>query len=186
MIARLYDGLLKVFAYAAVVLLFFVMLGIGLDVAARYFLGAPIGWVFEFVQHSMLLILFLGHGWVTRAREHVAVEILVDAVPKGARRWILVFANAASAGICLFVGGWAVVGALDNFHRNVLTEGIYPIPRGWLITSIAVGLFFAAIEFVRIAVQLARKADSIARSGDAELESLRELRSELPATEKLA
>src|ERR687890_849433 len=98
MIARLYDGLLKVFAYAAVVLLFFVMLGIGLDVAARYFLGAPIGWVFEFVQHSMLLILFLGLGWVTRAREHVAVEILVDAVPKGARRWILVFANAASAG----------------------------------------------------------------------------------------
>ncbi len=121
----------------------------------------------------MLLMLFLGLGWVTRAREHVAVEILVDAVPPGPRRGILVFANLASAGICAFIGAWAVAGAIDNFSRGVLTDGIYPVPRGWLITAIAIGLIFATIEFFRIALQLFRREYSVLRSGDAEFESLR-------------
>ena len=186
MVGRVYDGLLKLFAYGAVVLLFAVMLGIGLDVGARYFLGAPIGWVFEFVQHSMLLMLFLGLGWVTRAREHVAVEILVDVVPPGPRRAMLVLANLLSAGICAFIGAWAVAGAMDNFQRGVLTDGIYPVPRGWLIAAIAVGFLFATIEFLRIATRLARREYSVLRSGDAELESLRHQGAGAPKAEKPA
>jgi TRAP-type C4-dicarboxylate transport system permease small subunit len=186
MIARVYEGLLKLFAYGAVAVLFAVMLAIGLDVGARYFLGAPIGWVFEFVQHGMLLMLFLGLGWVTRAREHVAVEILVDAVPPVPRRGMLVFANLASAGICAFVGAWAAAGAFDNFRRGVLTDGIYPIPRGWLITAIAIGFFFATVEFLRIVLQLVRREYSVLRSGDAEFESLRKQEDAVRAAGKAA
>jgi len=167
MIVRIYDLLLRWMAQAASVVLFVVMFGIGIDVGSRYMLGAPIGWVYELVQHCMLLMLFLGMGWVTRAREHVAVEILIDAVPPRPRRAMRVFANLASAATCLFIGYWSVLAAVDNMARGVMTDGIYPIPRGLLIGCIAVGLVFSAIEFLRLAAQVLQPGTKLPRSAEA-------------------
>ena len=173
MIARIYDGFVDLMAYAAVILFFAVMVGIGLDVAARYFLGNPIGWMFEFVQHSMLLILFLGLPWLTRRREHVSVDIVVDAVPPSIRRVMMIAACVISAVVCGHVAAWAAVSTADNLARNVVTDGIYPIPRGWLIGAIALGLALTAIEMLRIAVRMFRDPSQTQKPGDAELDSLK-------------
>jgi C4-dicarboxylate transporter, DctQ subunit len=173
MIVRMYDRFVDALAYVAVVLLFAVMVGIGLDVAARYFLGNPIGWMFEFVQHSLLLILFLGLPWLTRQREHIAVDIVVDAVPRPVRRLMLILGCVVSAAICGYLAAWSAIGATDNFARNVVTDGIYPIPRGLLIAAIALGLGLTALEFARLALRMIRDPRLTQRSGDAELDSLR-------------
>jgi TRAP-type C4-dicarboxylate transport system permease small subunit len=173
MIVRAYDRFVDLLASVAVVLLFAVMLGIGLDVGARYFLGAPIGWMFEFVQHSLLLILFLGLGWLTRQRGHVSVDILVDAVPTRVRQVLLVGGSLLSAGVCGHLAAWAVAGAIDSIDRNVLTDGIYPIPRGWLIGAIALGLGLTSIEFIRLAVRVLRNPSLARRALDAELDAIR-------------
>jgi TRAP-type C4-dicarboxylate transport system permease small subunit len=172
MIVRLYDRLLDAMAYAAVILLFAVMVGIGVDVAARYLFGSPIGWVYEFVQHSMLLILFLGLPWLTRQREHVSVDIVVDAVPPPVRRVMLVAGCLLSALVCGHLARWALVSTHDNFTRNVLTDGIYPVPRWWLIGVIALGLTLTTFELLRIAVRMVRDPALTRRSGDAEIDAL--------------
>ena len=172
MIARVYDGFVDVMAYAAVILFFAVMVGIGVDVAARYFLGNPIGWMFEFVQHSMLLILFLGLPWLTRRREHVSVDIVVDAVPPRVRRVMMIAACLISAAVCGHVATWAAVSTADNLARNVLTDGIYPIPRGWLIGVIALGLALTTIELLHTAFRMFRDPSLTQKHGDAELDAL--------------
>ncbi|MEP6601896.1 MAG: TRAP transporter small permease, partial [Nitrospirota bacterium] len=126
----------------------------------------------EFVQHSMLLMLFLSIGWLTRERGHVAVEILLDSVPKRYRRIMEIFALLVSGAISAFIGAWAVVSTWDNYVRAVITEGIYPIPRYWLIAVIALGLAFTAIEFFRSAFRMIANPDEEVRQVDAELEAL--------------
>lgn len=173
MIARLHDGLVDTMAWGAVILLFAVMLGIGLDVAARSMFDRPVGWVYEFVQHGMLLILFLGLPWLTRQREHISVDIVVDAVPPAVRRTMLVGGSILSAAVCAWLAWWAVRSTADNFARGVLTDGIYPIPRGALIAVIALGLGLSAVEFLRLALRMIRYPQLTRRLGDAELGAIR-------------
>jgi C4-dicarboxylate transporter, DctQ subunit len=158
-VLRLYDRLIDGLAYLAVVLLFAIMVAIGLDVAARYFLGQPIGWVFEFVQHSLLCILFFGMAWLTREGGHVAIELLLDALPFGIRRGMVVFAMATAGATSAFIAYWALLITIDNYRRGVETIGIYPIPRYWLLGVIALGLGLTAIAFFIRAVAALRGSE---------------------------
>ena len=169
---RIYNSVLDGLAFVAAALLLMITVGIGLDVGARYLFSRPIGWMNEFVQHSMLLMLFLSIGWLTRERGHVAVEILLDNVPMRYRRPMEIFAQLAAGSVSAFVGGWAVIATWDNYVRNVVTEGIYPFPRYWLIAIIALGLLFAAIEFLRSAARMIMNPNEEVRQVDAELEAL--------------
>lgn len=170
--SRIYNFVLDALASLSAVLLLAITIGIGLDVGARYLFSRPIGWMSEFVQHSMLLILFLSIGWLTRERGHVAVEILLDSMPKRHRRFMEIFALLVSGAISAFVGAWAVVATWDNYVRDVVTDGIYPIPRWWLIAAIALGLVLTAIEFFRSALKMILNPDEEVRQVDAELEAL--------------
>ena len=170
--SRLYNRVLDALAFLAVALLLAITVGIGLDVGARYFFNSPIGWMSEFVQHSMLLILFLSIGWLTRERGHVAVEIVLDVVPKRVRHIMEIVAVLLSGAISGFIGVWAAVSTWDNFARNVVTDGIYPIPRYWLLGTVALGLLLTAIEFVRSAVTMIANPDIEVRQVDAELETI--------------
>lgn len=162
----LYDRFVDALASLAVLLLLAIMLGIGADVAARYFFNQPIGWMLEFVQHSLLSILFLGLAWLTREGGHVSIEILVDAVPPGMRR-ILLFISVLIAGATSgFIGAWALYVTIDNYQRGVETIGIYPIPRSLLTGVIALGLVLTAIEFFRRAATIIVSPESASRPRD--------------------
>ena len=149
MLSRYYHFLIDTLAYAAATLLFVVMLAICAEVCSRFFFAAPIGWVSEFVQHSMLLILFLGLGWLTRQKEHIAVDIVLDAVPKSVRRSMEAISCLLCGVTSGFLAWYSIVGTWDNYVRDILTEGIYPIPRYWLLGTIALGFALCALEFLR-------------------------------------
>ena len=149
MLSKCYHLLIDALAYAAATLLFVVMLAICAEVCSRFFFDAPIGWVAEFVQHSMLLILFLGLGWLTRQKEHISVDIVLDAVPKSVRRSMEAISFLLCSATSGFLAWYSIVGTWDNYVRDILTEGIYPIPRYWLLGTIALGFALCALEFLR-------------------------------------
>lgn len=163
-----YDKVVNALAQLAVLLLLAIMIGIGLDVAARYLINQPIGWMQEYVQHSLLYILFLGMPWLTREGGHVSIDMLVDALPMAGRR-VLIAAGLLVAGFAAgFIAFWAAVSTVDNFQRGVETNGIYPIPRAWLIGVMALGLALTAVEFFRRSYKFfgASDADILRRHGD--------------------
>jgi TRAP-type C4-dicarboxylate transport system permease small subunit len=158
-VVRLYDGLIDALAYIAVALLLAIMVGIGVDVAARYFFNQPIGWMLEFVQHSLLCILFLGMAWLTREGGHVSIDMLVEALPVRQRRALVVFGLLVAGATSAFVAYWSLVTTIDNYRRGVETSGIYPIPRSLLTGTIALGLALTAIEFFRRANKIFHSSD---------------------------
>lgn len=140
-------------AVLAGLLILAVIVGVTLDVAGRYLLGRPIGWMFEAVQYALVATLFLGSPWVTRCNGHVAVDLLIQGLPRKIGRILQTAAFAMSSAVCMVLTYWAAVVVLDDFQRNVLTTGIYPIPRAYILAVICLGLALTAIEFLRLATR---------------------------------
>ena len=165
---RYYEKFVDALALVAVVLLLAIMVGIGADVVARYFLNEPIGWMMEFVQHSVLFILFFGMPWLTREGGHVSLDMLVDAMPMVTRRPLIGLGLVLAGLTAAFIAFWAAVSTVDNFQRSVETNGIYPIQRGWLLGAIALGMALSAIEFLRRSQRIFVASDDeiVRRHGD--------------------
>lgn len=148
-IGRAYDRLITGLAMLSAVLIVLVMIGVGVDVAARSLLGRPIGWMFESIENALLCIPFLGMAWLVRRGEHVIVDVVVENTPPAVRRVLKVLASTVAALTCATIAFWALGAAWDNYDRGVLTVGIYPIPKYPFVALIAVGFALTAIEFTR-------------------------------------
>lgn len=153
---KLVDWIVDVLAVLAGLLILAIMIGVSADVGARYLFNAPLVWMFEAVQYALLAVLFLGSPWVTRNNGHVAIDLLLEAFPLRLRRMMQCFAFLAAGATSGFLSWWAAVVTIDNWSRTVLTTGIYPVPRHYLIALICIGLFMSSIEFVRLAWRAAR------------------------------
>lgn len=154
---RVYDRLLDALAWVAALLILAIMVGVGADVGSRYLFNRPIGWMLEFTEHSLLIILAFGMAWLVRQRGHVAIELVVNTLPPR-MAWISNMISVAAAGMTSAVlGFWAAAAAIGDFRRGVETFGIYPIPRFLLFAVIAIGFILTALEFVRWLIELARR-----------------------------
>jgi TRAP-type C4-dicarboxylate transport system permease small subunit len=107
----------------------------------RYVLNAAPSWPEPAAVLLMIVFSFLGGAAVYRAKVHIAVRAVVDAVPAAARRVLLGFADAAMALTCLFMVVWGGELARATFHQviaefPVLSVGLTyaPLPLGGLIT----------------------------------------------------
>jgi C4-dicarboxylate transporter DctQ subunit len=146
---RAYDWLLDALAAIAAFLVLALMVGVGLDVGARYFLGRPIGWMTEFAEHGLICILFLGMPWLAREQGHVAIDLLVEHTRLRIRTLLKALAAAIAGLTSLFLTYWAALATIDNYRRGVETFGIYPIQKYLLLLVATVGFGLTGIEFLR-------------------------------------
>lgn len=144
-----YDRVLDAMAALAGVLLVFVMVSVSADVAGRYVFGRPIGWVVEFTEYILLYIPFLAMAWLVREGGHVRIDVVLQALGPGTRSLVNAATSLAAALTCGLAAYWAAATTWDNYARDVLTVGIYPIPKFIPLAVIALGLSMSFIEFLR-------------------------------------
>lgn len=58
------------------------------NVVARYLFNASFGWVEELTRYMMIWLAYLGAGLALRHGNHVAVMMLVDALPRAPALWL--------------------------------------------------------------------------------------------------
>jgi len=68
-----------------------------LGVARRYLLGAPLGWTDELASVLFIWLVFWTAALAVPLREHVSFDLLTDALPARARRWIGAATSMANA-----------------------------------------------------------------------------------------
>jgi TRAP-type C4-dicarboxylate transport system permease small subunit len=82
----------------------------GYAVAARFLVNRYPPWVIEVSEALMVWMVFLGGAWLYRAKQHIAVEIFMDALPDGAgKRWIVTLGELAVLAFVLVVLWQAVL-----------------------------------------------------------------------------
>jgi TRAP-type C4-dicarboxylate transport system permease small subunit len=107
----------------------------------RYVLNSAASWPEPAAVLLMIVFSFLGGAAVYRAKVHIAVRAVVDAVPGGVRRALLGLADLSMALTCLFMVVWGGELVRATFHQVIaefplLSVGLTyaPLPLAGLIT----------------------------------------------------
>jgi TRAP-type C4-dicarboxylate transport system permease small subunit len=114
---------------------------IPLGVFMRYAMNSPLSWPEPAPVIMMVLFSFIGGAAVYRAKVHIAVQALVDAVKPVQRRVLLATADLCMAATALFMLVWGAELCMTTRYQTMaefpsLSVAIVylPIPLGGLLT----------------------------------------------------
>lgn len=107
----------------------------------RYVVNAPASWPEPASVLLMIVFSFLGGAAVYRAKVHIAVRALLDAVGARTRRTLLALVDVAMAVTCFFMFWWGLQLVRTTWHQVIaefplLSVGLTyaPVPLGGFLT----------------------------------------------------
>ena len=119
------------------------------EVIARYFFNAPTEWASPLVSYSLVAAIFLAMPELTRRRAHMALNILVDAVPGGWATIMMRTSYAISGAACLFAAWFCADETLNQVKLDIRTSPPFSIPK-WIISVwLPYGFLSSGIYFLR-------------------------------------
>ncbi len=128
-----------------------------IDVAARYFLGRPIGGAFEVTEILMGLVIFAGMPLATARREHIAIDLFDTALSWRARCWQAAIGDAICAAIAAILAWriWTRGQSLLAVGETTMQLGL---PRGAVALTMGALMAAAALVFVAASALALRAA----------------------------
>ena len=139
-----------------VVALFAMMMATVTDVVLRSAFKSPITGVYDLVESTLVLVVFLGTPQVFLRDEQITVDILDRAVPPRLLLWMKALAAVATLALLVLLASTMVAPALETYRFDDKKPDL-PIPIIWLwigmfagiLSSIAVMLVIALKEVLR-------------------------------------
>ena len=106
-----------------------------IDVFWRYMLNSPLGWPQELSVMCMVWIVMLGTATAVRKKSHIAVTMVVDAVPPGLKRVMTLASYGVQLAVFYLVAtqGWTVA---VRAMRQLST--ITGIPQGYVAGAVPI------------------------------------------------
>ncbi len=118
------------------------------QVVARYGLNASIPWADEIARLGFVAMVFFGISVAVRARAHIGITLLADALPGPARvllrRLVLGVCGALSA---LVAWEGAVIAAEQWDERMISLD----LSSGWFLVPVIAGMAVSALHFLAAA-----------------------------------
>lgn len=144
---KIYDRVIDGAAFLTGILLIFLMLSVGLEVALRYFLGRPTSWVVEIAGYILLYIPFLVAAWVLRREGHVKMDLVLTRLRPKTQSLVNTITSFIGTIICFVL---ALSGLKTSLYfRGYQTPTILMLPKSLIIAIIFVGSFLLFIQFIR-------------------------------------
>ncbi len=114
-----------------------------LQVGGRYLFANPLAWTEEFATIVFAWLVFLGSALALKQRDHFAIEILVELLPRAPQRLVR---RLAIALVMLVSLGLVVFGVrLCLFNAHVRTP-VLEISRAWIYGAVPVGGLLMALR----------------------------------------
>jgi C4-dicarboxylate transporter DctQ subunit len=147
-ITRFYNGILAVFVFIAGIMLIFLMLSVGLEVALRYFLGRPTSWVVEIAGYILLYIPFLVGAWILKKEAHVRMDLGLSFLGAKSQHLINTITSIIGAVICLILTAYGVKVSWYFLAIGYKTPTVLMLPQGLIVSIIFAGSFLLFIQFL--------------------------------------
>lgn len=161
---RVVDLLSDLGLWIAMAALALIVLSYNYEVAARYMFNAPTRWSAEFVSYLLLIASFLAMPRLTREGGHVAVTVLLEALPAAKMIWAQRFIAALGACICCALAWIAGEETLRQWDRGVRMMAAIPLEKAYISVWIVWGMGLSALQFAFLAVVpgVSAKAEPVA------------------------
>jgi TRAP-type C4-dicarboxylate transport system permease small subunit len=125
------------------------------QVVARYGFNTGIGWADEVSRLAFVWCVFLGIAVAVKARAHIGITLLVDALPATPGGLLRRSMLLASAGLSAVVAWQSVVIALDQWDERMMS---LELSTGWFLIPVAAGGALSALYLVAQALLPERAA----------------------------
>jgi TRAP-type C4-dicarboxylate transport system permease small subunit len=122
-----------------------------IQVFARYLPIPPVLWTTDIAMYCLIVLGFLGIGWLLRKGAHVAIDIAVESLPFRGKHMIGMLTSVIGAVTTLIVACFAGFVVTNQFSRGIFVTGsLFNTPKWMLLVFIPIGFAFAFIEFVAL------------------------------------
>ena len=149
------DRLEDALACVAGAMIVFTVIFVPVDVGSRYFLGAPITWVYEVTEYILLMVPCLAMAWLARHDGHVVIDVVTSRLGERSRARLGAATRLLVAATCAFVAWWGATVTLASFKAHAVIENVLQTPQWMIYVCIPVGFALTAFEFARQGVRAA-------------------------------
>ena len=154
---RVFDAIVKYFAYLAAALLVLMSLAISFDVILRSVINTPLKWVFEATEYALLFITFLAVTWVLQKDEHVRLDLVLNVLKSKSRARIEALTSLVMAVVCLVITWSSAHYTIYLFQNDITIQKYYNILEYTVFFIIPVGFFLLFIQSLKRACQYIRQ-----------------------------
>jgi TRAP-type C4-dicarboxylate transport system permease small subunit len=106
-------------------------------VFSRYVLGTGSQWPEPVAILLMMVFTFVGAACAYRAGGHIAVQMIVDAFPRVAQRWLARLVDLLMAVVCLFVTWYGLLLCIGTWGQTIAEVPWLPV--GVTYASLPIG-----------------------------------------------
>jgi len=117
-------------------------LAILVNVILRYGFNRGIMWAYEIPSILFPWMVIAGAVMAAQAGRHIAVELLINTIPRSVRKWVLVLANVVIMIFCFLVA-WAGFPMIDASRESYLA--VTGISEAWGYSSLVYGYLMMAV-----------------------------------------
>ena len=157
---KVFDAIVRYFAYLAAVLLVLMALAISFDVILRSVINMPLKWVFEATEYALLFITFLGVTWVLQRDEHVRLDLLLNSLQRRGRAVIEAITSLVMASVCLVITWSSAHHEIYLFQNDITIQKYYNILEYTVFFIIPVGFFLLFVQSLKRTYQYIRQFGS--------------------------
>ena len=114
-------------------------------------------WLYEGIEYSLYVGVFLAAPWVLRQGAHVRVDVLISNLPAPAAARMEQVLDVFCAVICGVLGYYGVRITITDYIENALPDKLLIIPSWWMMAVFSVACAMLVIEFL-LRVRRARES----------------------------
>ena len=154
---RVFDAIVRYFAYLAAALLVLMSLAISFDVILRNVINTPLKWVFEATEYTLLFITFLAVTWVLQRDEHVRLDLVLNVLRRKSRARVEAVTSLVMAVVCLVITWSGAHYTIYLFQNDITIQAYYNILQYTIFFIIPLGFFLLFIQSLKRAYQYIRQ-----------------------------
>ncbi len=146
---KIIDYCILALAAVAGFMVLFMLLAVCFATLSRYLFNKPYAFLIDYSSYSLLYIAFLGSPWLLQKRGHVAIDMLVNALPPGVRPFWCAAVNLITAFISVVICWIGLSLTYTNIINRVVVDDFLSTPKWILMAPIPVSAFFLAVQSIR-------------------------------------
>ena len=95
------------------------LLVLGWNIIMRKVFHNASTWAEEAIRYAIIWVTFVGSSQCAKSGNHVGIDILVEALPKGCRKYVYAFSSLLACGFCVFCAwyGWSLTDMVITNNR---------------------------------------------------------------------
>lgn len=107
-----------------------------------------IWWLYEGIEYTLYVGVFLGAPWVLQQGAHVRVDVVTGALPTKLSRRLDIVIDGAGVAVCLFLCVYGVRAAISEYDFGTMPDKDLRIANWYMLAVFAVAFLMLAVEFL--------------------------------------